>query len=102
VYLRPNRHIYIDVKNRGLPMSANGLSGPEDCNGLAARQAVRPITQFYDRFLAPSGLRTTQFSILQGVGGSSPSSPTTRRTTGVDSGLPRPARGALDTPRREA
>jgi DNA-binding MarR family transcriptional regulator len=38
--------------------------GPEDCNCLAARQAARHITQFYDHFLAPSGLRTTQFSIL--------------------------------------
>jgi DNA-binding MarR family transcriptional regulator len=37
---------------------------PEDCNCLAVRQAARHITQFYDRFLAPSGLRTTQFSIL--------------------------------------
>ena len=39
-------------------------SGPEDCNCLAVRQAARHITQFYDHFLAPSGLRTTQFSIL--------------------------------------
>ena len=31
---------------------------------LAARQAARHITQFYDQFLALSGLRTTQFSIL--------------------------------------
>jgi DNA-binding MarR family transcriptional regulator len=38
--------------------------GPEDCNCLAARQAARHITQFYDHFLASSGLRTTQFSIL--------------------------------------
>ena len=40
------------------------LSGPEDCNCLAVRQAARHITQFYDQFLAASGLRTTQFSIL--------------------------------------
>jgi DNA-binding MarR family transcriptional regulator len=39
-------------------------SGPEDCNCLAVRQAARHITQFYDQFLAPSGLRTTQFSIV--------------------------------------
>lgn len=36
----------------------------EDCNCLAVRQAARHITQFYDQFLAPAGLRTTQFSIL--------------------------------------
>jgi DNA-binding MarR family transcriptional regulator len=39
-------------------------SRPEDCNCLAVRQAARHITQFYDHFLAPSGLRTTQFSIV--------------------------------------
>src|SRR5437879_8957787 len=37
---------------------------PNDCNCLAVRQAARHITQFYDKFLAPGGLRTTQFSIL--------------------------------------
>jgi DNA-binding MarR family transcriptional regulator len=35
-----------------------------ECNCLAVRQAARHITQFYDELLAPSGLRTTQFSIL--------------------------------------
>lgn len=34
------------------------------CNCLALRQAARKVTQFYDGFLAPHGLRTTQFSIL--------------------------------------
>lgn len=34
------------------------------CNCLAIRKAARHITQLYDRALAPSGLRTTQFSIL--------------------------------------
>jgi DNA-binding MarR family transcriptional regulator len=37
---------------------------PDDCNCLAAQQAARHITQFYDQLLAPSGLRTTQSSIL--------------------------------------
>ena len=45
-------------------MSTTAQSGPEDCNCLAVRQAARRITQFYDHLLAPSGLRTTQFSIL--------------------------------------
>ena len=36
----------------------------EDCNCLAVRQAARHVTQFYDQFLAPAELRTTQFSIL--------------------------------------
>jgi DNA-binding MarR family transcriptional regulator len=47
---------------------ADGLSGPEDCNCLAVRQAARHVTQFYDQLLAPSGLRTTQFSILATLG----------------------------------
>ena len=45
-------------------MSTVAFSRPEDCNCLAVRQAARHITQFYDQFLAASGLRTTQFSIL--------------------------------------
>ena len=35
-----------------------------DCNCLALRQATRYVTQHYDQYLAPTGLRTTQFSIL--------------------------------------
>jgi DNA-binding MarR family transcriptional regulator len=36
----------------------------EACNCHALRAAARHITQAYDQFLAPAGLRTTQFSIL--------------------------------------
>jgi len=45
-------------------MARSAYSGPEECNCLAVRQAARHITQFYDQFLTPSGVRTTQFSIL--------------------------------------
>ena len=45
-------------------MSADTLPKSEDCNCLAVRQAARHVTQFYDTFLAPTGLRTTQYSIL--------------------------------------
>jgi DNA-binding MarR family transcriptional regulator len=38
--------------------------GLDECNCLALRQAGRHITQFYDRYLAPAGLRTTQFAVL--------------------------------------
>lgn len=34
------------------------------CNCFAIRSAARQASQFYDRHLAPSGLRTTQFSVL--------------------------------------
>jgi DNA-binding MarR family transcriptional regulator len=45
-------------------MTTDARPGPDLCNCLAVRQAARHITQFYDQCLAPSGLRTTQFSIL--------------------------------------
>src|SRR6516165_8800471 len=45
-------------------MSAATLTRPEECNCFAVRSAARHVTQFYDQFLAPSGLRTTQFAIL--------------------------------------
>ena len=36
----------------------------QECNCFALRSAARHVTQLYDQFLAPSGLRATQFSIL--------------------------------------
>jgi DNA-binding MarR family transcriptional regulator len=45
-------------------ISTDTLPPIGDCTCLAVRQAARHVTQFYDRHLAPVGLRTTQFSIL--------------------------------------
>jgi DNA-binding MarR family transcriptional regulator len=45
-------------------MSPEWVAAPEECTCLAVRQAARRVTQFYDQHLAPTGLRTTQFSIL--------------------------------------
>ena len=45
-------------------MPSDARPKPEVCNFLALREATRHVTQFYDRLLASSGLRTTQFSIL--------------------------------------
>jgi DNA-binding MarR family transcriptional regulator len=42
------------------PISVN----PAACNCLALRQATRHVTQFYDQFISPLGLRATQYSIL--------------------------------------
>ena len=36
----------------------------KECNCLAIRQAARHVTQFYDQIFAPTGLRATQFAIL--------------------------------------
>jgi len=52
------------MSRRGVTMARSAYSGPDDCNCLAVRQAARHIAQFYDQLLTPSGLRTTQFSIL--------------------------------------
>lgn len=38
--------------------------GPGLCNCFAIRRAARHVSQLYDQHLAPSGLRTTQFSVL--------------------------------------
>jgi DNA-binding MarR family transcriptional regulator len=40
------------------------VTSTEECNCFAVRAAARHITQVYDQLLAPTGLRTTQFSIL--------------------------------------
>ncbi len=45
-------------------MPVDTLPSSEDCNCFAVRAAARHVTQFYDEFLGPLGLRTTQFSIL--------------------------------------
>jgi DNA-binding MarR family transcriptional regulator len=45
-------------------MTANSAPKPEECNCFIVRSAARHVTQLYDQFLAPIGLRVTQFSIL--------------------------------------
>jgi len=45
-------------------VSAVGQPNLSDCNCLAVRQAARYVTQLYDRHLARSGLRTSQYGIL--------------------------------------
>jgi DNA-binding MarR family transcriptional regulator len=35
-----------------------------DCNNRMLREAGRNLNQIYDQFLAPTGLRSTQFSLL--------------------------------------
>jgi DNA-binding MarR family transcriptional regulator len=58
----PYRGIYTYIKREEI-MTVS-VSNPAGCNCLALRQAARHITQIYDRFLASSGLRATQYSIL--------------------------------------
>jgi DNA-binding MarR family transcriptional regulator len=45
-------------------MPVDTIPSAEACNCFAVRAAARHVTQSYDQFLAPTGLRTTQFAIL--------------------------------------
>jgi DNA-binding MarR family transcriptional regulator len=45
-------------------MLSDNKLGAADCNCYAVRAAARHVSQAYDQFLAPSGLRATQFAIL--------------------------------------
>jgi DNA-binding MarR family transcriptional regulator len=51
-------------KSRVSTVSAEPQPNLSDCNCLAVRQAARYVTQLYDRHLARSGLRTSQYGIL--------------------------------------
>lgn len=42
------------------------------CTCLRVRRLARRVTQFYDRVLAPSGMRVTQFSLLAALARSAP------------------------------
>ncbi|MBI3241248.1 MAG: winged helix-turn-helix transcriptional regulator [Chloroflexi bacterium] len=37
------------------------------CVGFNTRRATRLVTQYYDKALAPTGLRSTQYSLLSGL-----------------------------------
>lgn len=62
--MRAYMGIYAIVKTQGRAVSIEAPLRLEDCNCFAVRSAARHVSQFYDQFLAPIGLRTTQFSIL--------------------------------------
>ena len=42
--------------------------GPEFCYSLASRRGSRHLTRLYDRYLAPAGITSSQFSILGFLG----------------------------------
>src|SRR5258706_1179302 len=54
----------LSIRHGKTQMFSNPSPVPTACSCLAMRQAARHVTQFYDQYLAPTGLRTTQFSIL--------------------------------------
>jgi DNA-binding MarR family transcriptional regulator len=63
--MRLYKRIYAEVKvTEILAMPVEAPAKAQDCNCFAIRAAARHISQLYDQFLAPTGLRATQFSIL--------------------------------------
>jgi DNA-binding MarR family transcriptional regulator len=46
-------------------MEQSRLSATRDCYATAVRKASRRLTALYDDVLAPAGLRSTQYAILQ-------------------------------------
>jgi DNA-binding MarR family transcriptional regulator len=63
--------VYTHIVKRSVQMPSNDVTRLPECNCLAVRQAARRVTQFYDQYLASTGVRSTQFSILaklQGLG----------------------------------
>lgn len=55
------------LQRRGVEKTVNTKPNTPDerCNSLALRAAARYLGATYDKALAPAGLRSTQFSILQ-------------------------------------
>ena len=54
-------HIHHSNEDPAMPVEAQDF---KDCNCFTVRSAARHVTQFYDQVLAPTGVRTTQFTIL--------------------------------------
>jgi DNA-binding MarR family transcriptional regulator len=48
-------------------MPATPAIAPDACSCISLRKAARHVSQFYDVYLAPLGIRTTQYSILSRV-----------------------------------
>ena len=56
-----------------MPTSGEANMQKGECFATSVRKASRRLTQLYDDVLAPSGLRSTQFSILAELAARSPS-----------------------------
>lgn len=58
------------------PLPAAALEEAANCACLNLRKAARAVTQMYDEILKPSGLKSTQFSVLATVATKGPASMT--------------------------
>src|SRR5262249_57471634 len=64
----PLQYARMHAMSTPIPAAPSGASSAEVCNCLALRGAARHVTQLYDRCLAPTGLRATQYSVLSRLG----------------------------------
>lgn len=65
--MRARAEAFVARPCRACPLPAmpkSDLKDPGVCNGVALRKATRRVTQLYDSVLAPSGLKSSQRSIL--------------------------------------
>jgi DNA-binding MarR family transcriptional regulator len=49
------------------PSTASAAAQPQGCTNLKLRQAARRVTAHYERYVAPTGLKITQYSLLSHV-----------------------------------
>jgi DNA-binding MarR family transcriptional regulator len=75
----PPKHLAIGQGNMAVPKqkadevgTRAGAAQDEVCNCTVLRKAARRVSGVYDRALAPSGLRITQYAVLAELGRSGP------------------------------
>ena len=49
------------------PPSHPAVAAPQGCTNLKLRQLSRAVTRHYDAYVAPLGLKNTQYSLLSHV-----------------------------------
>jgi DNA-binding MarR family transcriptional regulator len=59
--------MYVHINSRGVTMAYSHLENLQRCTCGNLRKTTRTITQFYDQFLQPTGLRSTQCSLLLSI-----------------------------------
>jgi len=60
-------YMHTFMKTTGNAEAARGAAVRLPCACASLRRAARIVTQFYDDALRPTGLRTTQFTLLQAL-----------------------------------
>jgi DNA-binding MarR family transcriptional regulator len=67
-------HTLLSVRHETRSQARAAAADVLDCACFNTRKAARALTQLYDEMLRPSGLRTTQFTLLMVLRGRGPTS----------------------------